>query len=134
MEVAGEHELPLLRVVPQPVLDRLRLERHGTDLEHRVQRLDLLLDLCEVLQLLLEVVNRWISLREFRQGLLYVVLPEPAVLREGLQVLTDEVLCTVDGPGKQKDDLDDLLVLRDHVIERLFLLSVRLVLLEPVDH
>jgi hypothetical protein len=40
----------------------------------------------------------------------------------------------VDGPGKQKDDLDDLLVLRDHVIERLFLLGVRLVLLEPVDH
>jgi len=40
----------------------------------------------------------------------------------------------VDRTSQEKDNLDDFLVLGNHVVEALFLLMVSLLLLEPVNH
>jgi len=133
VEVLSVGILPGLDPLLKPNLDVVGLEGKSTNLVGVSHGENLLLESSELLELLLEVFKLWVGSVELLERIVNLVLPEPVDLLEALKELVDGVLGTLNGTGKEEDDLDDLLILGNPVVEWLTLVFWD-VLLVPVLH
>jgi hypothetical protein len=131
VEILSVSIFPLLDPLFETGLDILGFETESTDLMETWNELDFSLETGEFSELLLEVLKLWVRGVELLKGLIDLSLPEPVVLLEALEELDNVVLGSLDRTGKEKDDLNDFLILSDPVVEWLSVL-LWLILLVPV--
>jgi hypothetical protein len=131
VEILSVSIFPLLDPLFETGLDILGFETESTDLMETWNELDFSLETGEFSELLLEVLKLWVRGVELLKGLIDLSLPEPVVLLEALEELDNVVLGSLNRTGKEKDDLNDFLILSDPVVEWLSVL-LWLILLVPV--
>ena len=96
-----------------------------------LENLSLVLD--ELRELGLKVFELRFLAVEVLKSIVDFLGPEPVVVLKSLKELVDVVLGSLDRTGKEKNNLDDFLVLSDPVVEWLTLIF-RNILLVPVLH
>lgn len=131
VEILGVSIFPLLDPLFETGLDILSFEAESTDLVEAWDLSDFSLEASEFSELLLEVLKLRVGVVEFLKSLIDLSLPEPVVLLEALKELDNVVLGSLDRTGKEKDNLNDFLILSNPVIEWLSIL-LWLILLVPV--
>src|SRR5690606_24887154 len=115
----------------EAILDRFSLKGQGTNLMVVINLVDLILEVNEFLEFLFEIFELRVLGVESLKALVNFLFPKPVILLERVKEFLDVVLGTLDGTCKQKDNLDDFLILSNPIVEW-FSLILRLILLVPV--
>jgi len=131
VEILGVSIFPLFNPLFETGLDIVGFETESTNLMLGGNMANFSLMSGEFSELLFKVLKLWVGGVEFLEGLINLSLPEPVVLLEALKELDNVVLGSLDGTGKEKDNLNDFLILGNPVIEWLSVF-LWLILLVPV--
>eukprot|EP00968_Pinguiococcus_pyrenoidosus_P007308 scaffold486_cov254-Pinguiococcus_pyrenoidosus.AAC.1 len=118
VQVVAELELPLVGVLLELLLEVVGVEAEGADVVDAVDGVDLALHVSKVPQPTFVILQRRPLVQERLVRLVLVVLPDPVILGERLQVLAHRVADALHTARKQQCHTHDLDILRDALEER----------------
>jgi len=109
--------LPRSDLALETCLNVFSLEAQGANLVKAWYGQYLVLEVVELVEFLLEIFKLWIGAVELFELLLLVSLPKPVESAETCQESSNAVLGSLDRTSKEKNDLNDLLILGNPIVE-----------------